>query len=49
MKYLFALWLAVAAPLAYASCTYHTYTDSRGNFVTCSTCCYGNQCNTTCY
>ncbi len=47
MKYLFAFWLAVAAPMVYAACTYNTYCD-QGRCVYCTTCCYGNNCNTTC-
>lgn len=39
--------LLQAAP-ALASCTYHTYTVN-GRMVTCTTCCYGNMCNTNCY
>jgi hypothetical protein len=40
--------LSLTALPAYASCTYHTYTVN-GRMVTCSTCCYGNQCYTNCY
>ena len=47
MKYLIALWLAVTAPLVYATCTYSNYCGPNG-CVYCTTCCYGNQCNTTC-
>lgn len=48
MKYIFALWLAITAPFVYATCTYNTYCD-QGRCVTCTTCCYGNNCNTNCY
>jgi len=48
MKYLIAIWAISAASLAYASCTYHTYTQN-GRMITCTTCCYGNQCSTNCY
>lgn len=33
---------------AFASCTTHTYMLD-GRFVTCTTCCYGSNCNTTCF
>lgn len=48
MKYLFALWLVSASAMAYASCTYHTY-FVNGRSVTCTTCCYGANCQTSCY
>ena len=48
MKYLIAIWAICAASMAYASCTYHTYTQN-GRTVTCTTCCYGNSCTTNCY
>lgn len=31
-----------------ASCTYSTY-YVNGRMVSCTTCCYGNICNTNCY
>jgi hypothetical protein len=31
----------------YAACTTHTY-FVNGKYITCTTCCYGNNCNTTC-
>lgn len=49
MKYLIGAWLLGLASIAYANCTYHTYTTSDGRFVSCTTCCYGNNCNTTCF
>lgn len=36
------------ATAVYAQCTTHTYTIN-GKFVTCTTCCYGGNCNTTCF
>ena len=48
MKYLIALWLVASSTMAYAACAYHTYCDA-GRCVTCTTCCYGANCNTSCY
>jgi hypothetical protein len=48
MKYLIALWLAVTAPMVWASCTTHSY-NYNGQYVTCTTCCYGSSCTTNCY
>jgi hypothetical protein len=36
------------AGAAYASCTTHTY-FVNGKTVICTTCCYGNNCNTNCF
>ena len=47
-KYIVAVVLALSATAAYAACTTHTYM-SGGRMVTCTTCCYGNNCNTTCF
>ena len=47
-KYIAAIVLAMSATAAYAACTTHTYT-SGGRMVTCTTCCYGNNCNTNCF
>jgi len=47
-KYLIGIVLAMSATAAYAACTTHTYM-SGGRMVTCTTCCYGNNCNTTCF
>jgi len=33
---------------AWAGCTTHTYFVG-GKIVTCTTCCYGNNCNTSCF
>jgi hypothetical protein len=42
-----ALTLAFV-PTAWASCTTHTY-YGRGRIITCETCCYYNDCTTTCF
>lgn len=46
-KIVLAIALATAATAAYASCTTHTYM-LNGKLVTCTTCCYYGNCNTTC-
>jgi hypothetical protein len=48
-KIITAFVLTIVSIAAYAACTTHTYTDSRGRFVVCTTCCdsRGN-CNTWC-
>jgi hypothetical protein len=44
--------LAIASLLfasaAYAACTTNSY-FINGKYVTCTTCCYGGNCNTSCY
>ena len=47
-KALIAVWFAMTASLVWASCTTHTIMQG-GRMVTCTTCCYGNNCNTTCF
>jgi hypothetical protein len=47
-KILIALALIAAPIAAYAACTTHTYIID-GRFVTCTTCCYYGNCNTTCF
>ena len=42
------LSLVTFAQNAQASCSYHTITVN-GRIVSCSTCCYGNQCYTNCF
>jgi hypothetical protein len=46
------LALAIAAlsfaSAAYAACTVNSY-YINGKYVTCTTCCYGGNCNTSCY
>jgi len=34
--------------MVYAACSTHTY-NIDGRMVVCTTCCYGNNCNTTCF
>ncbi len=47
-RFLAALALATTATAAYAQCvTNTTWTGSR--YVTCTTCCFGNVCNTNCF
>jgi hypothetical protein len=36
------------AGAAYASCTTHTY-FVNGKYITCTTCCYNGNCNTSCF
>ena len=47
-NFLIAAWLAVSSSMVWAACTTHTY-YANGKYVTCTTCCYGNNCNTNCY
>jgi hypothetical protein len=47
-KALVALLLSATATVVYAQCTTHTI-NSGGRLVTCTTCCYGGNCNTTCF
>lgn len=47
-KLLMGLGLSLVATVVYANCTTHSYTIN-GKFVTCTTCCYGGNCNTTCF
>jgi hypothetical protein len=42
------LSVALLPAVAYAACTTHTY-YVNGRYTTCTTCCTGNMCNTTCY
>lgn len=46
-KLLAALILATTASAAYATCTTHTIFQG-GRMVTCTTCCVGGHCTTTC-
>jgi hypothetical protein len=49
MKKLFVgICFSLTATLVYASCTTHTIMQG-GRMVTCTTCCYGGNCNTTCF
>lgn len=47
-KLIIGLGLAAAATLAWASCTTHTY-FVNGKYTTCTTCCYGGNCTTSCF
>ena len=47
-KVLAALAAMGVATSVYAACSTHTYTVN-GKMVTCTTCCYGNNCNTNCF
>ena len=47
-KLLIALYVATLSTMTWAACSTHSYT-ANGKYVTCTTCCYGNNCNTTCY
>ena len=46
--FLIAAWFAASSSMVWAACTTHTYSQN-GKYVTCTTCCYGNNCNTNCY
>ena len=46
-KALIGVWLAVTALTTWAACTTQT-TTYNGRIITCTTCCYGNNCNTNC-
>lgn len=48
MKYLVAIWALASAGLVYANCTTHSY-YYNGQYVTCTTCCYGGNCTTNCF
>lgn len=37
------------AGIAWASCTTHTYWTAGGRMITCTTCCTGGHCNTSCF
>ena len=47
-KFLIAAALALTASAAYAYCSTHTI-FSGGRVLTCTTCCYGGNCTTTCF
>jgi len=47
-KVLAAIALATLATATWAACTTHTIM-SNGRMVTCTTCCYGSNCTTTCF
>ena len=43
------LLLAVTVQQAEAACSTHTITLPDGRMLMCTTCCFGNSCNTTCF
>lgn len=45
--FVFLLGLSFAGTV-YAACTTHSY-FINGKMVTCTTCCYGNNCTTNCF
>jgi hypothetical protein len=47
-KFLAGLGIALITTGAWASCSTHTIT-SGGRMVTCTTCCFGNNCTTNCF
>jgi hypothetical protein len=47
-KALIGVYLATLATMTWASCTTHTIM-SNGRIVSCTTCCYGSNCTTTCF
>lgn len=47
-KYIIGVVLAFTATVTYAACVTNT-TFSGGRVVTCTTCCYGNNCTTNCF
>ena len=47
-KLLVGMLFSLVATAAWAACTTHTY-YMNGRMVTCTTCCFGGNCNTNCY
>ena len=47
-KAIIAIALAAAATATWAACTTHTIMQN-GRIVTCTTCCVGSNCTTTCF
>lgn len=47
-KAIIATYLAMLATTTWAACTTHTVM-SNGRTVTCTTCCYGSSCTTSCF
>lgn len=47
-KALIGIWLAVTATMVWANCTTHTIMQN-GRMITCTTCCYGSNCTTSCF
>ena len=48
-KLIMGLCLTAVATVAYASCRTQTITTPDGRMTVCTTCCYGGNCNTTCF
>lgn len=48
MKKLIFAGLMFCSAAVYAACSTHTY-FVNGRYVTCTTCCYGANCNTNCF
>jgi hypothetical protein len=46
-KFIIGTVLALSATVVYANCVTNT-TFSGGRMIVCTTCCYGNNCTTTC-
>lgn len=46
-KTIVGVYFAMVASVVWASCTTQTV-SYNGRLITCTTCCYGNNCNTTC-
>ena len=46
-KFIIGLTLLGASTVTYAACSTHSFTVG-GKFTTCTTCCFGGNCTTTC-
>jgi hypothetical protein len=46
-KAIIAIYLSMVASVVFAACTTQTVTYN-GRMMTCTTCCFGNNCNTNC-
>jgi hypothetical protein len=49
LKAIITAALILTAPAAWANCRTHTVFTADGKVITCTTCCYGNNCTTTCF
>jgi hypothetical protein len=47
-KLLIAIYILAASTATYAACSTST-TTYNGKMVTCTTCCFGGNCNTNCF
>jgi hypothetical protein len=43
------LGVLLLASAAWAACSTHTIFMPRGTMITCTTCCYGSSCHTSCF